>query len=243
RNFARSLLMFLGVIFWGSAAVLTFGGCFVILLCKNYSYFFQESFFPLPGWLAVVAALVLLPIGILSISVSARSSRYHQGTLMHLLLVLLCLQVSLAVLTQFYSVWMAAELKSTMGQAFSQYNSTHSLAYGSRTVDALQEKLQCCGLQNYTDWLKASASSWYFPSEEPHVPRSCCKKYAECGGDINQVDQFFQEGCLRKLQGQLHYGMNFLFSCCVVLSVLELLAGAGNGILMSHQPFYELRFL
>lgn len=243
RNFARFLLLFLGVIFWASATVLTFGGCFVILLCKNYHYLFQESFFPLPGWLAVVAALVLLPTGILAISVSVRNSRYHQGTLMHLLLVLLCLQVSLAVLTQLYSIWMAVELKSTMGQVFNQYNGTHSLARGSGTVDMLQKKLQCCGLQNYTDWLKRPAASWHSLSEKSRVPRSCCKKYAACRGDLNQLDQLFQEGCLRKLQDQLHYGMKFLFSCCVMLSVLELLAGASNGILMSHQPFYDLRFL
>lgn len=243
RNFARVLLLFLGVIFWASATVLTFGGCSVILLCKNYHHFFHESFFPLPGWLAVVAALVLLPTGILAISVSVRNSRYHQGTLMHLLLVLLCLQVSLAVLTQFYSIWMAVELKNTMGQAFNQYNGTNSLARGSGTVDMLQKKLQCCGLQNYTDWLKASAASWHFPSKKSHIPRSCCKKYVDCGGDLNHLDQLFQEGCLRKLQDQLHYGMKFLFSCCVVLSVLELLAGASNGILMSHQPFYDLGFL
>uniref|UniRef100_G1N9L7 Tetraspanin n=1 Tax=Meleagris gallopavo TaxID=9103 RepID=G1N9L7_MELGA len=225
-NVARILLLLLGVIFCASAAVLTFGGYFVILLCKNYHHFFPESFFPLPGWLAVVAALILLPAGILAISISVRNSRYRQGTLMHLLLVLLCLQVSLAVLTQFYSIWMSVELKNTMGQAFNQYNGTNSLTRGSGTVDMLQKKLQCCGLQNYTDWLKGSAASWHFPLEKAHIPRSCCKKYADCGGDLNQLDQLFQEGCLRKLQDQLYYGMKFLFSCCVVLGILELLAGA-----------------
>ncbi|XP_072216183.1 tetraspanin-36-like [Excalfactoria chinensis] len=243
RIFARFLLLFLGVIFWASAAALAFGGCFVILFCKNYHYFFQEFFFPLPGWLAVVTALILLPTGILAVSVSTRNSRYHQGTLMYLLLVLLCLQVSLAVLTQFYSVWMAVELKSTMGQAFKQYDGTHSLARGSGTVDTLQKKLQCCGLQNYTDWLNASAAFSHFPSETSHVPRSCCKKYVDCGSDLHQLDQLFQEGCLGKLQDQIHYGMSFLFFCCVVLGVLELLAGASNGILMSCQPFYDFRFL
>ncbi|XP_015705427.1 tetraspanin-3-like [Coturnix japonica] len=243
RSFARLLLLFLGVIFLASAIVLIFSGCFVILFCKNYRYFFQEFFFPLPGWLAVVTALILIPTGILAILVFARNSCYHQGTLMYLLIVLLCLQVSLTVLTQFYSTWMAVELKSTMGQAFNQYNGTHSLARGSGTVDMLQEKLQCCGLRNYTDWLNASAAFWHFPSEKSHVPRSCCKKHEDCGSDLNQPDQLFQEGCLRKLQDQIHYRMSFLFFCCVVLSVLELLAGASNGILMSSVPLYDIGFL
>uniref|UniRef100_A0A8C9LAK6 Uncharacterized protein n=1 Tax=Pavo cristatus TaxID=9049 RepID=A0A8C9LAK6_PAVCR len=141
---------------------------------------------------------------------------------------LTCAFVAILATAAGFTVESPLSLGYTMGQAFNQYNGTHSLARGSGTVDMLQKKLQCCGLQNYTDWLKASAASWHFPSEKSHVPRSCCKKYADCGGDLNQLDQLFQEGCLRKL---------------VVLSVLELLAGASNGILMSHQPFYDFRFL
>ncbi|NXC49894.1 TSN3 protein, partial [Penelope pileata] len=244
RSSARFLLMFLGILFWGSAVALVLGGCFLILMCKNYSYLFQESFFPLPGWLAVVAAFVLLPTGILAISVSTRPTRYHQGALMHLLLVLLCLQMSSAILMQFYSIRMASELKSTMGQAFYQYNGTYSLAPGSMAVDVLQKEFQCCGIQNYTDWLKASAASWHFPAGKARVPRSCCKeKYSDCRGDLYQLEQLFQEGCLRKLQDRLYFGMKFLVCCCAVLSVLELLAGASNGILMRHRPFHDFRFL
>ncbi|NXL87211.1 TSN3 protein, partial [Alectura lathami] len=243
-NFACFLLMFFSVLFLGSAALLAFGGGFVILTCKNYDYLLQESFFPLPGWLAVLVAFVLLPTGILAFSISVRSSRYHQGALMHLLLVLLCLQVSLAVLTHFYSIWMAAELKSTMGQVFYQYNGTYSVASGSRPVDVLQEKLECCGIQNYTDWLNASGASWNFKPEKAQVPRSCCKEeYSGCRGDLHQLEQLFQEGCLRKLQDQLWFGMEFLFCCCLVLSVLELLAAASNGILMRQRPFHDFRFL
>ncbi|NXI63261.1 TSN3 protein, partial [Anseranas semipalmata] len=244
RNFARSLLMFLGFLFWGSAAALGFGGFFVILICKNYKYFFQESFLSLPGWLAVVAAFVLLPTGILAVSLSAKSSRYQQGALMHLLLILLCLQASSAVLAQFYSIQMSSELKSTMGHLFYQYNGTHAHAPGSRAVDAVQRKLRCCGVQNYTDWLKSAAASWHLSAEKAHVPRSCCKeKYSHCKGDLHQLEQLFPEGCLRKLEDQLRFAMLYLFCCCTVLSVLELLAGASNGILMRHQPFHDLRIL
>ncbi|NXK44259.1 TSN36 protein, partial [Chauna torquata] len=244
RNFARCQLMFLGFLFWGSAAALAFGGFFVILMCKNYKYFFQESFLPLPGWLAVVAALVLLPTGVLAVSISAKSSRYQQGALMHLLLILLCLQVSSAVLAQFYSIRMTSELKSTMSHLFYQYNGTYSEAPGNRAVDAVQKMLQCCGVQNYTDWLKSAAASWSLPAEKAHVPRSCCKeKYSDCRGDLRQLEQLFQEGCLRKLEDWLHFATHYLFCCCTVLSVLELLAGASNGILMRHRPFHDLRIL
>ncbi|NXI92848.1 TSN3 protein, partial [Psophia crepitans] len=244
RYFARSLLRFLGFVYWGTAAALAFGGISVILIHKNYRYLFQDSFVSLPGWLAVAAALILLPTGVLAISISAKSSRYQQGALMYLLLVLLCLQVSSAVLAQLYSIQVASELKSTMDYLVYQYDGTHSPDSGSRAVDAVQRKLQCCGIQNYTDWINVSATSWHLSAEKARVPQSCCKKmYSHCRGDLGHLEHFFQEGCLKRLQDQLHFVMFYVFWCCTLLSVLELLAGVSNGILMRHQPFHDLRIL
>ncbi|XP_009675124.1 tetraspanin-36 [Struthio camelus] len=244
RSFARTLLMFLGLVLWGAAAALAFGGAFVILMYKNYECFLQESFLPLPGWLAIAAAIVLLPTGILAISISAKSSRYRQGVLMYLLLILLCLEMSSAVLAQIYSTRMASELKSTMGHLFYQYSGPYSENPGSRAVDKIQRKLQCCGVQNYTDWVTAATVSWDLPAEKACVPKSCCKeKFSHCRGDLCQLEQLFQEGCLRKLEDQLHFVMLYVFWCCTVLSILELLAGFSNGILMRHQPFQDLRIL
>ncbi|NXF50566.1 TSN3 protein, partial [Oceanites oceanicus] len=244
RPFARSLLRFLGFIFWGAAAALAFGGLFVILMYKNYQYLFQESFWSLPGWLAILAALILLPTGALAISVSVKSSRCQQGTLMYLLLVLLCIEMSVGVLAQFYSICMASEMKRTMGYLVYQYNGTHSQDPGSRVVDAIQRKLQCCGVQNYTDWLKVTAASWHLAAEKARVPESCCKeKYSQCRGDLGHLEQLFQEGCLKKLEDQLRFVMLYVFWCCIVLGILELLAGVSNGILMRHQLFRDLRIL
>ncbi|NXH68694.1 TSN3 protein, partial [Hydrobates tethys] len=240
RLLARPLLRFLGFIFWGTAAALAFGGISVILMYEDYRYLFQESGLSLPGWLAVLAALILLPTGFLAISVSAKRSRYQQGVLMYLLLVLLCLEMSSGVLTQFYSIRMASKLERTMGYLVYHYNGTHSQGPGSSAVDAVQRKLQCCGVQNYTDWLKATAASWHLPAEKARVPESCCKeKYSHCRGDLHHLEQLFQEGCLKKLEDWLHFVMLYLFWCCTVLSILELLAGVSNSILMRHQPFHS----
>ncbi|XP_029461090.1 tetraspanin-7-like isoform X2 [Rhinatrema bivittatum] len=59
-----------------------------------------------------------------------------------------------------------------------KYGADHQLSKG---VDVLQQKFQCCGAQNYTDWLN---STYGFS-----IPPSCCKTMQEsCGtqdtGDI-----------------------------------------------------------
>ncbi|NXS94012.1 TSN3 protein, partial [Jacana jacana] len=244
RPFARSLLWLLGFVFWGSAAALAVGGVLVILMNKNYGYLFPESLLSLPGWLAIAAALILLPTGVLAISISAKSSHYKHGTLMYLLLVLLCLETSSAILAHFYTVRLASEMQSTMRYLIYQYNGTHSQGPGSRVVDVVQKKLQCCGMQNYTDWLKATAASWHLLAEKHHVPESCCKqKYSHCRGDLGHLEQLFQEGCLKKLEDWLYFVMLYMFWCCTMTGILELLAGVSNGILMKYHPFHDFSFL
>ncbi|XP_065716312.1 tetraspanin-36-like [Patagioenas fasciata] len=239
KLFAQSLLRFLGFIFWGAAAALAFGGVVVILMCKNYRDLFQKCLFSLPVWLAVAAALILLPTGILTILISAKSSRYYQGALLYLLLVLFCLEMSSAILVQFYSARLASEMKSTMGYLVYQYSGTYSQGHDS-PVEEVQRKLQCCGVQNYTDWLQATVASWHLQGEKPHVPESCCKvKYSRCRGDLGHLEQIFQEGCLQKLEDWLCFVMFYMFWCCTVRSVSELLAGVSNGILMRHQSFHD----
>ncbi|KFV01135.1 Tetraspanin-3, partial [Tauraco erythrolophus] len=244
RPFAQTLLRFLGFVLWGAAAALALGGVFVILLYENYRFLFQGSFMSLPGWLAAAGALILLPTGVLAISVSTKKSRYQQGTLMYLLLILLCLEVSSAVMARFYSIRMTSELKNTMDHLVYQYNRTHSQASGSRAVDAIQRKLHCCAIQNYTDWLNVTTAAWNIPAEKGRVPESCCKdKYSHCRGDLDHLEEIHQEGCLKKLEGLLNFVMVYVFWCCIVLSVLELFVGVSNGILMRHQSFRDLRIL
>ncbi|NXN49577.1 TSN36 protein, partial [Rynchops niger] len=244
RVFARFLLLVLGFIFCIAAVALAFGGVLVILMYKNYGYSFLEPFLSLPGWLAVAAALILLPTGVLAVSVSAKSCRHQQGALMYLLLVLLCLEVSSAILAQFYTTRLASEMKSTMGYLVDQYNGTHSQGADRRAVDVIQRELQCCGIQNYKDWLKAPAASWHLRGGKARVPESCCKeKYPHCRGDLVPLEQLFQEGCLKKLESLLHFVMPYVFWCCTVVGILELLAGVSNCILMKYQPFHDLGFL
>ncbi|KAM8984011.1 tetraspanin-3-like [Ara ararauna] len=243
KSLAGLVLSFLAFIFCGIAAALVFGGVYEIQVHKNYGCLFQESFLSLLGWLAVAMALIFIPTGVLAVSASTRSSRYQQGALMYLLLILSCLEISSAVLSQLYSIRMASELKSTVGPLFYQYNGTYPLGPVSRAVDIEQRKMQCCVVQNCTDWLKSTSASWHLLGRIACVPESCCKKYSNCGSDVGCLEQLFQEGCLKKLEDQLHFVMLYIFWCCTVLSVLVLLAAVSSGILMKHELFYDLQIL
>uniref|UniRef100_A0A7M4FCV8 Tetraspanin 11 n=1 Tax=Crocodylus porosus TaxID=8502 RepID=A0A7M4FCV8_CROPO len=166
------------------------------------------------------------------------------GTFMYLLVVLFCLEASVAMLAHIYPDKMGSELKGTLGHLFHQYNGTHSHCPSNRAVDIIQKQLQCCGVYNYTDWVKAALPvSCHLQARSICVPESCCKETFHCSGDVNQSAQLFQEGCLKKLNYRLHFVMHFVFWCCAVLACLQVLAAISNGILMKHRPFQDLRIL
>jgi len=61
--------------------------------------------------------------------------------------------------------------------------------------DALQQDLQCCGVDSYTDW--KNSSSWK-TGHENDVPKSCCKKESEGCGDgkiSNPGQDIYTKGC------------------------------------------------
>ncbi|KAH0621308.1 hypothetical protein JD844_022453, partial [Phrynosoma platyrhinos] len=67
----------------------------------------------------------------------------------------------------------------------------------TKAVDSLQRQFQCCGAENYTDWLNTT-----FGALSSSVPRSCCKVPVEsCVTDLNKYPVGInQQGCVLKVK-------------------------------------------
>ncbi|XP_054842177.1 tetraspanin-3-like [Eublepharis macularius] len=243
RAFAKVFLTLLGFFLWGAALALLFGGAVVILTYKNYKVVFQNSFFPLPGCLAVIAAFLLFLTGALAMFTPVKNSRYHQGTLMYLIVVLFCLEASSAVTTQLYSAQVADQLKSSMDALFHLYNRSAPNYPSNEAVDVIQQQLECCGIYNYTDW-RALALPTHLQMGSVFAPKSCCKKAGlDCTDNESQQKKLFEEGCLQKLEKRLYFVRHYMNWCCVIVGCLEILTLISNGVLMQQQPFQDFRIL
>ncbi|XP_060093161.1 tetraspanin-3-like [Heteronotia binoei] len=243
RAFAKVLLTLLGFCLCGSAVAFLFGGAFVIITYKSYKAFFQNPFFPLPGCLALMTAFLLFPTGALAMLTPVKNSRGHQGTLMYLLVVLFCLESSSIMLTQLYSTQEASHLASRMSALFHQYNRTVPNSSSNEAVDAIQEQLQCCGINNYTDWCGPALPN-HLQMDPLFAPKNCCKEAAlDCADSVSQPEQLFEEGCLPKLEKRLRFVRRYMNWCCVVVGCLEMLTVISDGILMKQQSFQDFRIL
>nr|XP_056704940.1 tetraspanin-3-like [Euleptes europaea] len=243
RAFAKVSLALLGFCLWGAALALLFGGAFVILTYKSYNVFFQNSCFVLPGSLALVTAFLLFLAGALAMFTPGKNSRHHQGMLMYLLVVLFCLEASSVVMTQIYSTQVAYQLTSSMRSLFQQYNKTVPNDPSNEAVDAIQLRLKCCGIYNYTDWHVLALPS-HLQIGPVFAPKSCCKEAAlDCPDNVIQPEKLFEEGCLQKLEKRLRFVRHYMNWSCVIGGCLEMLTVICNGMLMKQQPFQDFRIL
>ncbi|XP_039204552.1 tetraspanin-3-like [Crotalus tigris] len=238
----KVVLTFIGFFLWGVSLLLLLGGIFLILTYKSYGAFFPNQFFLLPGWLAILTAGLLFPAGLLAVYIPVKSSHYHQGTLMYLLLVLFCLEASSLTMTQVYSAKACYQLKSSLGHFFHQYNWSFPHHCSTEIVDSIHKQLKCCGIYNYTDWTEGLPK--YLQSGHVFVPESCCKEtFLDCSGDLNKSEKLFKEGCLMKLKKRLHFITHYMVWCGVLVICLEVLAAVSNGILMKAPPAQDFHML
>uniref|UniRef100_A0A4W6E1D9 Tetraspanin 37 n=1 Tax=Lates calcarifer TaxID=8187 RepID=A0A4W6E1D9_LATCA len=176
------------------------------------SLYFSNAYIILPAVFALASAAFLLASGCLGSWLSLRDSTCLQGLVrlsecvwmrgsvfglyimecfllqfVYLLVVVFCLEGTASALAYFHSTKLDSEITSLRG-VFQNYTGS-SQDPNSRTVDATQEELQCCGIHDYSDWLK---TSWFNRTGGLFVPHSCCNStFPSCNGTVDQPWQLY----------------------------------------------------
>jgi tetraspanin-7 len=63
-----------------------------------------------------------------------------------------------------------------------------------KTMDKMQQRFECCGNKNASDWYSIA---WDGQAPAKHVPESCCRHADEC--DATLTTDVYTEGCYTKL--------------------------------------------
>lgn len=92
----------------------------------------------------------------------------------------------------------------------------------SASMDLIQQKYECCGVTNYTDWFNTTWGQLHKNS----VPNSCCVTYAQnCGinFETNNIT-IFQQGCFWPVKESIHGYVTAIACFCIVLFITMLIA-------------------
>ncbi|TNN33668.1 Tetraspanin-7 [Liparis tanakae] len=101
---------------------------------------------------------------------------------------------------------MRAAFLGSLGEAVQHYDGRDD---SSLAVDALQRRLLCCGVHNYSSWL----SSPFFPSGG--IPSSCCVSFSDCSAaDLRNATRaaarVHPQGCYELLTSSLQRNLGVI---------------------------------
>ncbi|XP_064602666.1 tetraspanin-9-like [Liolophura sinensis] len=108
------------------------------------------------------------------------------------------------------------ELLYSLHLTHSQVNDNPSTVVLSQAWNEMQTELQCCGVQNYSDWHVVMP-------ESQKVPVSCCR-LPNCEPKIRPL--YYERGCLEEIEYWFVSHMYVLGVVAVTLGVVQILAVA-----------------
>uniref|UniRef100_A0A8C6V1I4 Tetraspanin n=1 Tax=Neogobius melanostomus TaxID=47308 RepID=A0A8C6V1I4_9GOBI len=196
RNILKTLLLCLSQFQWLVGMIVGLAGLYLWVMFRRSSLFFSSSSYMLPVYFTLATGALLLFTGFLGSWVFTRDSTCLQGLFVYLLVMVFCLGSTASALVVHQSINLDTEVHPLSG-VFQNYTGS-SQDPNSRAVDILQESMECCGVQNYTDWLD---TSWFIHSGGYALPLSCCNTtFTNCTGTVFLPDQFYQTACHQKIR-------------------------------------------
>ncbi|XP_028409449.1 CD151 antigen-like isoform X2 [Dendronephthya gigantea] len=152
------------------------------------------------------------------------------------LMLILIVQIIALILGMVYREKVEDELHDDMKKTIQEYMT--DIEGVTKAWDWAQQKFECCGVDNYTDWRK-SITKFNQQGRHDIVPDSCCRVESDkCGdfstssnpgkppGDVNQ-EKIYTDGCFTELKQfikdhLLTIGLAALFFLIVELFVIIL---------------------
>ncbi|XP_013873511.1 tetraspanin 37 [Austrofundulus limnaeus] len=187
----------------------------------------------LPAVLAICSGAFLFVTGCLGSWMHLKDSSCHQGLFVYFLVMVFCLQGTASLFAYIHYKQVDLEV-APISEVFQKYTGS-SQDINSRTVDMAQEKLLCCGVHNYTDWLK---TSWFIQTGGLSVPHSCCDPiFSSCNATVNQPWLLYKEGCQVKLKMALQVMLHPIIWGFQLVYLTEAAVLLVMRRLMNEQPF------
>lgn len=231
----KYLLFSFNLIFAISGLALIITGGVVQAKYKEYLDFLGHDFFNTPILLIIVGCIIFF---VTFFGCCGAVKENHCMTLTFSILLTLVLIVEIGAGIAAYTL--RGELNSIIGtnmkNGLINYGK-ESAAGVTGTWNIVQHELECCGAEEYKDWMNAT-----FSKEKDSVPDSCCKDDIEgCGkGVLNMsssdaAEKIHTTGCLQKLEslvaenvaavGGVGVGIALIqivgvvFACCLARSI------------------------
>ncbi|KAM9807534.1 tetraspanin-3 isoform 1-T1 [Neosynchiropus ocellatus] len=236
---SKTVLVFLNMIFWAAAGILCYVGAYVFITYDNYDHFFEDVYTLIPAVVIIGVGALLFIIGLIGCCATVRESYCGLTTFVIILSMVFVTEVAMVIFGYVYRAKVEDDVNKSIKNVYDQYNGTNSNAQ-SRAIDYIQTQLQCCGIQNYSDW---QATPWFKESKTNSVPVSCCKRTVlACTGSLTRAQDLYQEGCEELVVKKMKEIMMYVIWAALTFAVFQMLGMLCVFVVLrrSRDPPYEL---
>lgn len=227
----KYLLFFFNFIFWVSGLVLIGIGVWIKLKYSEISHLNSSDLLTGPVFLIIIGVVVTI-VGFLGCCGAYKENYCMVTTFAVLLSIIFILEIAAGAVAYAYRGKLSDWAKKGLDDGvYGYYNNKEY----KKAIDKIQSELECCGVNNYTDYFNASSSS------DELFPASCCKLESQCetltikAAETKAKRTFWEEGCVDKFEaflksnlaivGGVGIGIAFIqligivFACCLMRSI------------------------
>lgn len=195
-----------------------------LVISKNSTYgvMLQDGTFSLPI-IVLIAGLIILLIGFLGCCGALKENSCLLKMYAAIVLVLLIGELVLGILILVFTNTAEEKVMDGMDKILRKYGGDDASL--TKSLDAAQHELKCCGVNNYTDWEN-------YPYGEAHadsVADGCCIERVEnCGISVLEKPDFedliYTDGCFQAIKDDVKNAAIGLGVAVIILAVVQLLS-------------------
>ncbi|XP_071964815.1 tetraspanin-36-like [Antedon mediterranea] len=214
---AKLFLTLLGLCFTVAAGCLMYAGIIVFAGYQEYDKIYDDHYVWVPGATIITAGVFMFILGIIACCAACRENKCLLACFFVVLLVIVMMELTGAIVAIIYKGEVKDGILTGMHKTFNEYGTDKEV---TDSIDEIQETLECCGVENSTDW----ADTTWGKKHLLQVPGSCCKKgQKNCNGSTADIlfDRTYTEGCYSKVERKLQDNLKVIIGVSVGLLVIQ----------------------
>ncbi|XP_028923802.1 tetraspanin-6 [Ornithorhynchus anatinus] len=191
----KTVLLTYTFIFWFTGVILLAVGIWGKVSLEVYFSLLNEKATNVPFVLIGTGTVIIL-LGTFGCFATCRGSTWMLKLYAMFLTLIFLVELVAAVVGFVFRHEIKSSFYANYMDTLKGYNGT--VDHRSEAVNTIQRTLQCCGVNNFTDWNNTA----YF--KEKGIPQSCCTDPEKCSEsdlkDISKIpNKVYHEGCLSKV--------------------------------------------
>ncbi|XP_017779846.1 PREDICTED: CD63 antigen-like [Nicrophorus vespilloides] len=190
----KYLLFIFNLLFVVTGIILLSVGLTTKAYFSDYETFLDQQYFSAPNLLIAIGAIIFI-IAFFGCCGAVKQNYCMIITFSTLLILIFVLEFAAGIAGYVLRSQTEQFLNTSMHTSLSKYNKSNNNEVAV-IWDTMQKNLNCCGVQDYQDWIKAYDA----------LPMSCCDiqnglmSVAQCN---NATETLHQNGCINNLDGYI----------------------------------------